>query len=378
MGVRPGSMAISAAAAALLLLAGCQKKTAEVKLTEAPPVTVKTARVENRVFTATVAVTGSLISNTRVDVKAETTGRLLKFAKEEGEPVKAGEVVAWVDQENSQLAMRQADSAVKVAEAGLERARVNDEHARYELERAQNLVKSGGITDRDLKTAQLAQKDASAQVLLFDAQLAQARATLATANKHLRDTEIHAPVAGEIQRKFINTGAYVEPATAMMTLVDNSRLEVESLVASSDIAPIRQGQRVSFTVNSFPGVEFQGRVIDINPAVDAETRSAKIRVQVDNSAGRLKAGMFAQGEILTGVQAQAIIIPAGAVYRDDRAAKDTYVFVVENNVAVKRAVRIGRERPGELEIVSGLKPGDVLITEQSIELAEGVRVAPGK
>ena len=379
MGVRPGFIAGSlAAAAAFLLLAGCQKNVAEVKASVPPPVQAKLVRVESRAFAATVAVTGSLISSSRVDVKAETTGRLLKFAKEEGDPVKAGEVVAWVDQENSQLAIRQADSAVKVAEAGLERARVNDAHSRSELERAQNLVKSGGITDRDLKLAQLAETDAAAQVLVAEAQLAQAQAALDTARKRLRDTEIHAPVGGEIQRKFINAGAYVEPTTAMMTVVDNSRLEVESLLASSDLAPIRPGQRVTFTVNSFPGVEFQGRVIDINPAVDADTRTAKIRVQVDNSAGRLKAGMFAQGEILTGVEANAIIIPASAVYRDDRSAKESYVYVAENGKAAKRAVRIGRERPGELEIVAGLKPGDMLVSEQSIELAEGVRVAQGK
>jgi membrane fusion protein, multidrug efflux system len=379
MGVRPGIIAGSlAGAAAFLLLAGCQKNVAEVKASEPPPVQIKLVRVESRAFAATVAVTGSLISSSRVDVKAETTGRLVKFAKEEGDPVKAGEVVAWVDQENSQLAIRQADSAVKVAEAGLERARVNNTHSRSELERAQNLVKSGGITDRDLKLAQLAETDAAAQVLVAEAQLAQAQAALDTARKHLRDTEIHAPVGGEVQRKFINAGAYVEPTTAMMTVVDNSRLEVESLLASSDLAPIRPGQRVTFTVNSFPGVEFQGRVIDINPAVDADTRTAKIRVQVDNSAGRLKAGMFAQGEILTGVEANAIIIPATAVYRDDRSAKESYVYVAENGKAAKRAVRIGRERPGELEIVSGLKPGDMLVSEQSIELAEGVRVAQGK
>jgi membrane fusion protein, multidrug efflux system len=379
MGVRPGWIAGSlAAAAAFLSLSGCQKNAAEVKASEPPPVQVKLAPVQSRAFAATVAITGTLISNSRVDVKAETTGRLVKFAKEEGDAVKAGEVVALVDQENYQLAIRQAESAVKVAEAGLARAQVNDAHSRSELERSQNLVKSGGITDRDLKSAQLAEKDAAAQVLVAEAQLAQAQAALETARKHLRDTEIHAPVGGEIQRKFINAGAYVEPATAMMTVVDNARLEVESLVASAELAPIRQGQRVTFTVNSFPGVEFQGRVLDINPAVDADTRSAKIRVQVDNSAGRLKAGMFAQGEILTGVEANAIIIPASAVYRDDRSAKESYVYVAENGLAVKRPIRIGRERPGELEIVAGLKPGDVLISDQSIELAEGVRVAQGK
>ncbi len=129
-------------------------------------------------------------------------------------------------------------------------------------------------------------------------------------------------------------------------------------------------------MNSYQGAAFEGRVIEINPAVDAETRAARVRIQVDNSSGRLKAGMFAQGEILTGVVAEAVVIPAAAVYRDDHSSKSSYVFVVENGKAVRRAVKIGRERNGTLEIVDGLRPGDALIIEQSIEVAEGVRVNP--
>jgi RND family efflux transporter MFP subunit len=162
----------------------------------------------------------------------------------------------------------------------------------------------------------------------------------------------------------------------VFTLVDNQRLELESQVAAADLAPIRQGQQVLFTVTSFPGRTFEGRVIDVAPAVDADSRSAKVRIKVDNRSGQLKAGTFAQGDILTGVSAQAIIVPASAVYRDDRSAREAYVFVVENGKAVRRPVRIGRDKNGSLEIASGLKPGEVLVAQQSIELAEGVRVAP--
>lgn len=86
--------------------------------------------------------------------------------------------------------------------------------------------------------------------------------------------------------------------------------------------------------------------------------------------------MFAQGEVLTGTKPGAVVIPASAVYRDDRSAKASYVFVVENNRAARRAVQIGRERNSTLEVVEGLGPGDLLIAEQSIELADGVRVEP--
>jgi membrane fusion protein (multidrug efflux system) len=288
--------------------------------------------------------------------------------------VAAGETIAWVNDENFRLSIREAETGVLVAAAALERARMVEEHSNSELERARNLVKSGGITDKDLKAAELAGHDARAQVSVAAAQLEQARAVQAVASKHLRDAEIKSPVAGVIQRKFINQGAYVEPATAVFTVVDNSRLELESPVASADLAPIRPGQKVTFSVNSYPGASFEGGVIEINPVVETETRSAKVRVRIPNSGGRLKAGMFAEGEILTGVIASAVVIPADAVYRDDRSAKTSYVFVVANGKAARRAVRIGRERGTRLEIVEGLRPGDQVIAEQNIEIAEGVRV----
>lgn len=364
---------------ALILLSaapGCRRQEVHSAApAEAPPVQVALIKVEPRPFTLTIPITGTLVSSTRVDVKAETTGRVVRFDKKEGDRVAAGETIVWVNQENYQLAVRQAESAVQVAEASLEKARVLEAHSRAELERAQNLLASGGITDRDLKTARVTEQDARAQVALASAQLDQTRAALEVTRKALRDTAVRAPVAGEIQRKFINAGAYVEPPTALFTLVDNSRLELESPVATADLGTVRRGQKVTFTVNSYPGEIFEGSVEEVNPAIETDSRSARVRIRVGNSGGRLKGGMFAQGEIQTGVQANALIIPGGALYRDDRASRDAHVFVAENGHAVRRPVKVGRERDLQVEIVEGLKPGDLLVAEQSIEIAEGVRVA---
>ncbi len=360
----------------VVLLTGCNTEQAKssTKPAEPAPVVAPLLTVQTEPFQATVPVTGSLVSNSRVDVKAETVGRVLRFDKEAGARVAAGEAVVWVDDENYRLALKQAETAVRVAQAALERARVLQTHSRSELERAANLLKTGGITDKDLKAAQLTELDANAQVTMAEAQIEQSKAALDLAEKHMRDTVIHAPVSGVIQNKFVNKGAYVEAPTAVFTVVDNGRLELESPVPASELAPIRTGQRAVFSVSSYPGTRFEGRVLEVNPAVEAESRSAKVRIQINNAGGRLKAGMFAEGEILTGAAAQAIVIPSSAVYRDDRSAKASYLFVVDNGKAAKRNVSIGRERDGHLEIVDGLKPGDAVIAEQSIEIAEGVHV----
>ncbi len=362
----------------LPFLSACQRRANSTKAAEPAAVQVSWTKVKTEAFAITVPITGTLVSTVQVEVKAEIIGRVARFPKEEGDPVAAGETVVWLDEENYRLSLRQAETAVGVAEAALEKARVLEAHSQSESERARNLLQSGGITDKDLKAAETAERDARAQVAFAAAQLAQARAALEVARKKLRDCHIRAPVSGQIQKKSVKPGSFVEAPTPVFTIVNNRKLELESPVASADLGSVSPGQRVAFSVNTYPGEKFEGRVLEILPALDTQTRSAKVRVGVDNSGGRLKAGTFAQGEIVTGIQAQAIVIPAAAVYREDHTARETYVFVANGGKAVRRKVRVGRETGGNLEIVEGLREGELLITEQSLELAEGVRVAERK
>jgi RND family efflux transporter MFP subunit len=365
-------------AAILWISAGCRKpEPARISADESSAIVVKTIRIQRESLPLTVPVTGTLVSRTAVDVKAETTGRLVSFPKEEGDPVTAGEVIASVDEENYRIALRQAQAAVEVAEAALARAQIQASHANSELDRARNLVRSGGITQKDLEAAQLAQRDAQAQVVLAEAQLAQARSAADAAAKRLRDTSIRVPVSGSIQRKFVNVGSYVEPPTLVASIVDNRQLELESPVPAAYLGQVRPGQRVTFRVNSFPEAVFEGQLMDLNPAVDPLTRSAKARIRVNNASGRLRAGMFAQGEILTGVRQDAIVLPVSAVYRGAGPGESSYVYVVAGGKAARRAVQLGRETDGRLEITAGLEAGEVVIAEQRLELAEGVAVRAG-
>ncbi len=357
------------------VLTGCGESEARTNAVAQPTaVLASVITLAPQPFQARLPITGTLVSRARIDVKAEVIGRITRFDKEEGALVSAGEPTAWVDDENYLLSLRQAEAAVKVAEAGVRRAQLLESHSRAELERANNLLTSGGITDKDLKAAQLAQHDAEAQSALAVAQLDQAHAALEVARKHVRDAVIKAPISGEIERKLAHMGSYVETSTPVFTIVDNGRLELEIAVASADLAAVQTGQRATFQVNSYPRMQFDGHVIDVGPAVDEQTRSARVRIQVVNAAGKLKAGMFVQGELLTGVNDRAIVIPGSAVYRNDRSEKSSYVFVLEDGKAVRRNVQIGRERDAVLEITEGLKPGDRVIVEQNIEIAEGVQI----
>lgn len=370
---------LCAMAACAALLSGCKPQQGPpVQAAEAPPVSAATMTVEPRPFTSIIPATGSLISRSRVEVRAETFGRVLKFPKEEGERVRAGEPMIWVEEDNYRLALKQAESSVQVAEVGIARAKVLAVHAQTELDRAQNLIKSGGITEKDLKLAIVTEQDGRSQVRLAEAQLEQAKTAVDMARKKLADTLIRAPVDGEIQKKHVNVGAYVEAPTPVFVLVDNSRLELEVPVPAAELARVRTGMLVKFRVNSYPDQQFEGRVIEIGAAVDAQSRAANIRIRAPNAGGKLKAGMFAEGEIVTDVAKSALVIPTAAIYRNDQMAGEGSVFVIDNGRASKRNVKLGRQLDGSVEIASGLKQGDVLITEQSLELADGVRVEARK
>jgi len=359
---------------ASLILCGCSKTTVTAKSEAPPPLPVQTVKLEAKPLEHRVEITGTLISTVAVDIKTEVQGRLMDVLKEEGDFVQKGELVALQNEENPKLGLQQAQASLETAVAALERVKVMEDHARSEDERAQNLLKSGGITDRDFKAVQMALNDAKAQRRLAEAQIEQARQAVAMAKKRLDDCRVYSPISGEIERKYLNEGSYVDGNALLYRVVDNQRLEFEMFVSSNDLGRVKEGQLVRFSVPSYPGEAFEARIKTINPAVQAVSRSISVRALVPNPARKLKAGMFARGWIVTGIQPDGYMVPANAVWR--RANQAPFVFVVEEGTAHKREVTIGLEQPEGIEITQGLKPGDEIVTEQYMELADGSRVAP--
>lgn len=372
--VRWAALAVPVLIPALVFCPACTSDAAKPAANVAPALAVHVARVQVQPLDKTLDTTGSLVSSVAVDVKTEFAGRVAAMLKQEGERVRQGELVARLDDLNARLAVGQAQATLEVAQAALERTRVAEAHTRAELERAQNLVKSGGITDRDLLTAAVAAQDARAQAKLGEAQVNQAQQALAVAEKHWNDCRIISPIAGEVERKVVNPGSWVDGNALLYRLVDNQRLELQTYVASSDLAGVTPGLRIRFTVAAYPEETFEARIMTLSAAVDAQSRSALVRAAVPNPKEKLKAGMFVKGKIITGTNPSAIVVPAAAVWR--RVGQPSYVYAVEQNRARKQIVQTGQEETRGIEITSGLKSGDVIVTDQNLELADGVPLTP--
>jgi len=367
-----GATAVAAGLAALLGSA-CSRDNAK-PATATPAVSVKVVRVEPRPLEDALDITGSLVSSVAVEVKTEFAGRLVAMRKQEGDRVGRGELLAQLDDTGARLSVAQARASLDVAQAALDRARVGEQAARIEGERSENLSRSGGITQRDYQAAQVATHDTRAQVKLAEAQVEQVRQALAIAEKHLRDCRILAPIAGEVERKLANPGGWVDGNTVLYRLVDNQRLELQTFVASADLARLERGQKVRFTVATYGDEDFGATVLSIGAGVDPQSRSAPVRAAVPNPARKLKAGMFVKGRIVTGVKPSGLVVPLEAVWH--RTGQPPHVFVLEQNRARRREVKLGSEASAAIEIVSGLKAGDVVVAEQNLEVADGVRVTP--
>jgi RND family efflux transporter MFP subunit len=340
-----------------------------------PPVLeVATIQVKPREWLVTVPFSGNLNSLSVVEIKSEVGGRLLATHFEEGDRVMRGQVLAEIDPTNYSLAHEQAVAALGVAEAGLARARVLLDHAVLEKERADNLLSSGGITEKDHQAALTSVKDAESQVKLAEAQCKQARVAISIAKKSLEDCRILALAAGRVHKKYYDPGSLLVPGSPVYTLVDNTLLELECSIPSYQFSGIRIGQEAEFTTPTWADQTFPARVSAINPTVESDNRTVKIMLKISNPGEKLRSGMFARGLIRVDREEQALVIPRSALVGEEGNSKSGSVYIVEDGHAVLHDVQIGGMRRDLLWIVSGLNTNDNVIIEVGPSLKDGIAV----
>ncbi len=335
---------------------------------------VKTVPVMRRDWIATVPVTGTLRTLSTVEVKPEVGGRLIAAYFSEGDYVRKNQLLAEIDPINYRLAYDQAEAVLQVALAGLERIKVSADHARTEKERADNLLKSGGITEKDHQAALTGIRDAESQVRLAEAQCGQARAALAIAEKALKDCKIYSPADGHVQKRYFDKGSLLSPGVALYAIVDNNQLELECVIPSYQLAKVRPAQRATFTTPTYGDQQFEGIVTSINPEVESENRSVKVNLRISNPRGYLRSGMYARGEIVTHREANALVIPRDSLIAEKEGSETAGVYVVRDGIARRLDVTIGDSQFEDVWIRQGLQEGDVVISEIGPSLKDGIAI----
>jgi len=336
---------------------------------QAVPITTKP--VEVRELKRTVEMVGTLSGWEEVTVSNEMAGTIEKIAVDLGDRVKRGQLLLQFDQREARLALKQAEANLEAGRKALAQAQAEWRDADVNLKRIKELHGEGVIATSQLDVAQSRFDAVEAQVRAREADLDRFHALVDLAKKRLSDTEIVAPITGEVRQRLVSIGETLKEKTPMMYLVITDPLKFQGTVPERFAPEIRIEQPIDVQVEAFPDKVFPGVIQRVSPAVEVQTRSLSLEARVPNPDRVLKPGFFAKGLILSGMNPQAVFAPEEAVY--------TYVgitkaFLVHDGVAQEKQVQIGVRREGWVEIVDGLQAGDVVATSSLPQLYQGAKV----
>lgn len=307
---------------------------------------VRAARSE---LLATLAVAGGLKAVDTAVVKAKVAAELRELGVREGDTVRAGQLIGRLDATEFEWRLRQAEDQAAAAQAQLD-------IAERTLANNRALVDQGFISRNALDTAASSAQGARAS-------LHAAQATAEIARKAVRDTELRAPLSGQVSQRLAQPGERVPLDGRIVEIVDLSRLELEVAVPADDVVNLRVGQRARVQVDGMTA-PLDAVVARINPSAQGGTRAVLAYLAVSPAPG-LRQGLFARGTVET-ERRPALVVPAHAV-RHDRG--HPYVLVVAEGRAVQREVQpggrgevdFGAGREAAVEVLSGLDAGDLVL-----------------
>jgi len=304
-------------------------------------------------------LSGELRAAREATVRAKMPGSVLEVTIEEGQAVQRGAVIARIEARPLQDALLSSQSSVRSAEQALA-------VSEREAERTASLVKGGALAERDVELARAA-------VAGSQAQLAAARARLASVRQPLDDAVVTAPISGVVSGRPVNAGDVVSPGSPIATIIDLSSMWLEASVQSEALSALKPETPVEFQVRGYPGQTFEGHIERVSPSADPVTRQVMIFVHVPNTRGRLVAGLFAEGRV-TSERRQTIVVPATAV---DTGGQSPWVLRLRDGKAERVPVQVGirDDRTERVEILAGVAAGDVLLIGAARAVTPGTPVA---
>ena len=313
---------------------------------EAPPATiVVTSKVAPIEWRDTIEALGTARAKESVTLTAKVSETVRKVGFDSGDLVRAGDVIVDLSS-GAQL-------------AGLEEARAAYQEAERQLARGQELAQTKIISESQLDTQRSTRDAAKARMDVVRAQLS--------------DRVITAPFDGVLGLRQVSPGSLVTPGTPIATLDDVSVIKLDFSVPERYLAVLSKGQDVAAHSETYPDRDFAGTVASVDSRVDPVTRSVTVRADVPNPERLLRPGMLLSVRLYQAPR-QAIVVPEIAVIQ---VGTEAFVYRVSKDQTAERVkVALGSRRRGEVEITSGLAAGDTIVSEGSVKLRDGARIAP--
>ncbi|NLR79351.1 efflux RND transporter periplasmic adaptor subunit [Chitinophaga eiseniae] len=287
-----------------------------------------------------IEASGTLQSNEEVEVKPEINGRIIHLYFKEGTPVKKGDMLVKLYDED--------------LKAQLQKLKLQQQLAKTTLERQENLLKINGISQQDVDVTRN--------------QVGAYQADMDYTQTQLQKTELRAPFSGKLGLRNVSEGAIVSSATVITTLQQIDPLKMDFSVAEKYRNAIKNGDQVNFYVAG-DNNEYKGSIYAIDPKIDLTTRTVRLRAIVPNNNGVLFPGSFAKVKIILKNMPDAMMIPSQAVIPGTR---DKKVIVADSGKAKFVTVETGLRTESSVQITNGLQAGDTVITTGILQLKPGM------
>lgn len=332
-------------AAILLFVVGCEN-TAENKHSGERTINVVAFKSKEKAISEKLSLVGSIIANESVEIKSEIDGSIEEIDFKEGQFVQKGKVLFRINRKKLQAVLAQAEANLKLAEAAAKRYKA--------------LVETKAVSQQEYDQA--------------IATLEVNRATKDLSKEQLGDATIEAPFEGVMGERLVSIGQFVAKGVSLGFLVNQDPMKVEFDIPERFLSKIKPGQNIKIHVAAYPDEYFSGEVYFINPQIDEQTRTALVKAYIPNSESKLRAGMFANLDLIIDVRMKAIVIPETALI----VKRDTVsVFVINDKNSVSlRLIETGIYFDGMVEVVEGLSLGERIVTEGHQKLGNGVKVNP--
>lgn len=340
--------------------AGCHrgaKPDAKAEQPEAAPIPVSTTVVGPRAVSEDLVVNGTVIAKSQVNVMPKTSGRIIELSVAEGDRVTKGQVIARLETPELGWQLQQQKSALISAEANLDQAEDN-------YSRMKELAAEGVISQQQLKSA-------LTQVRVARSQLKQSKAAISLMESQLANGTVTSPITGVVVAKGLDLGAMAGPSSSIVTVAAAGEMQVKLPIAERDLSLVREGGKVLVSSVALPGESFHGRVSEIAPMVDPQSRLIPVKVDLARN-GRLKVGMNVSAAI-AGPSHQGLTVPAGALVTD---GAEQIVFLATSGKAQRVSVTTGVRGADWAEITGGLKGGEAVIVKGSAFVKEGLSIKP--
>ncbi len=389
------------------------KKSSETEAEVTPVVSVKVANVERETIAAQFSAVGVIWPREKSDVGAKISAQIKKMALLKNKVVAAGEVIAVLESRDLQAQQAEAVAALNEAKANERslvtgtipktnaedqkalldaRAKVNNARTTYERRRV--LFEKGGISKKDLESSHLDLTTAEDELRLQEqtvvlraksldpndralaaARTAQAQQRLATVDAQLSYATIRSPITGIVTDQFQYEGEFATAGGRLVTIADTSSVIVKAPFADTVAPQLKVGDSVSVLPTDTTAEEMKGQITLLSRSNDPANRTVEVWVTLANGDGRLRANGAAQVTVFANAKENALVVPAAAVTLEASNASEGTVMVVDaQNVAHETRIAIGIRTAEKMEIVEGLKGGEVVVVEGNFALPDGSKV----